>query len=250
MRRRLVPAPDRAREALAGIGPADGPLREVLARRLARMSGEAVAPADFDLDRVPAHLLVRFRIEDGDGREVASGRDLDALRRDLGREVRAAVAEAAPGVERRGLTAWEIGDLPRVVDTTAGGQPVRGYPALVDEGATAGVRVLASEPDQARAMAAGTRRLLLLAVPAARRTPSAGCVASRRWPRSRPATPASPRWPTTARPPRPTASWPPRAGRRGTPRASPAWWPARARLGPGRGRRGPGRRAGGRGPGA
>ncbi|HET8617380.1 MAG TPA: ATP-dependent RNA helicase HrpA, partial [Acidimicrobiales bacterium] len=169
VRRRLVPAPDRAREALAGIGPADGPLHEVLARRLARMSGEAVAPGDFDLDRVPAHLLVRFRIEDGDGREVASGRDLDALRRDLGREVRAAVAQAAPGVERRGLTAWDIGDLPRVVDTTAGGQPIRGYPALVDEGATAGVRVLASEPDQARAMAAGTRRLLLLAVPAARR---------------------------------------------------------------------------------
>ena len=169
VRRRLVPAPDRAREALAGIGPGDGPLLEVLARRLAGMSGERVVPGDFDLARVPAHLLVRFRVEDGDGGEVASGRDLVALQRELGREVREAVAGAARGIERRGLRTWDIGELPRVVDTIAGGHPVRGYPALVDEGETAGVRVLASEPDQAPAMAAGTRRLLLLAVPTARR---------------------------------------------------------------------------------
>ncbi|HZM41000.1 MAG TPA: ATP-dependent RNA helicase HrpA [Acidimicrobiales bacterium] len=169
VRRHLVPAPDRAREALAGIGPADGPLLEVLARRLASRAGEPVAPSDFDLARVPAHLLVRFRVEDADGREVAAGRDLIALARQLGSQVRSAVASATPGIERGGLRAWDIGTLPRVVDTTAAGQPVRGYPALVDEGETAGVRVLASETDQARAMAAGTRRLLLLAVPAARR---------------------------------------------------------------------------------
>ncbi len=169
VRRHLVPAPDRAREALAGMGPGDGPLLDVLARRLATLSGEPVAPSDFDLARVPAYLLVRFRIEDGDGREVAAGRDLTALARELGPQVRAAVAGATPGVERRGLRTWDLGTLPRVVDAVSGGQPVRGYPALVDEGEAAGVRVLASEADQARAMAAGTRRLLLLAVPAARR---------------------------------------------------------------------------------
>ena len=44
VRRRLVPAPDRAREALAGIDPTGGPLLDVLARRLAQLTGEAVAP--------------------------------------------------------------------------------------------------------------------------------------------------------------------------------------------------------------
>jgi ATP-dependent RNA helicase HrpA len=172
-RRRLVPVPDRAREALAGLGPADGPLLDVLARRLASMAGEPVSAADFDLAKVPAHLLVRFAVDDAAGNEVAAGRDLAALQRDLGPRVRRAVAASTPGVERRGLTAWDIGTIPRVVDATAGGTAggpaVRGYPALVDEGATAGVRVMATEADQARAMAAGTRRLLLLAVPAARR---------------------------------------------------------------------------------
>jgi ATP-dependent helicase HrpA len=169
-RRRLVPAPDRAAEALAGIGPGDGPLLEVLARRLASMAGEPVAPADFDLARVPAHLLVRFRVEDGAGAEVAAGRDLADLRRRLAPDARRAVAAAAPKLERRGLVTWSIGTLPRVVDAPAGaGLSVRGYPALVDEGSTVGVRVLTGEDEQARAMAAGTGRLLALAVPAARR---------------------------------------------------------------------------------
>jgi ATP-dependent helicase HrpA len=42
---------------------------------------------------------------------------------------------------------------------------VRAYPSLVDEGATAGVRVLDTPEEQRAAMLAGTRRLLLLAVP-------------------------------------------------------------------------------------
>ncbi|HET6950874.1 MAG TPA: ATP-dependent RNA helicase HrpA [Acidimicrobiales bacterium] len=169
VRRRLVPVPDRAREALDGIGPGDGPLAEVLARRLATLAGERVTAGDFDLGKVPGYLRVRFAVEDRDGAEVAAGRDLAVLQRELGPQVRRAVAAAAPAVERRGLVAWDIGTLPRVVQAAAGGPPVQGYPALVDEGETAGVRVMATATDQARAMAAGTRRLLLLAVPAARR---------------------------------------------------------------------------------
>ncbi|HEX5946982.1 MAG TPA: ATP-dependent RNA helicase HrpA [Acidimicrobiales bacterium] len=169
IRRRLVPAPDRAREALAGTSPADGPLLDVLARRLATLSGEAVAAGDFDLDKVPPHLLVRFRIADGAGDEVASGRDLAALRAHLGGRVRRAVADAAPSIERRGLRSWDVGTLPRTVEVTSGGHPVRGYPALIDEGETVALRVMASADDQARAMWTGTRRLLVLAVPAARR---------------------------------------------------------------------------------
>jgi ATP-dependent helicase HrpA len=42
---------------------------------------------------------------------------------------------------------------------------VRGYPALVDEGATVGVRVLETPAAQRAAMAAGTRKLLALNVP-------------------------------------------------------------------------------------
>lgn len=49
-----------------------------------------------------------------------------------------------------------------MVETRRGGQPVRAYPALVDEGATVAVRLCDSEAGQREAMLRGTRRLLLL----------------------------------------------------------------------------------------
>lgn len=74
----------------------------------------------------------------------------------------------APGATvtpRSGLTDWDVGDLPDVVDTKVAGGVVRGYPALVDEGATVALRVEATPDAAERATRAGVRRLLLLAVP-------------------------------------------------------------------------------------
>jgi ATP-dependent helicase HrpA len=106
-----------------------------------------------------------FRVEDDDGRLVAEGKDLDALRAQVRPRLRAELSAAAAGLERTELTEWSIGELPRIVALPGTGQTVRGYPALIDEGATVGVRVLDTPAAQAAAMAAGTRRLLLLTIP-------------------------------------------------------------------------------------
>jgi ATP-dependent helicase HrpA len=180
VRRRLVPIPERAAEVLAGISPSDGPLAAAVAARLAALTGEPVSALDLDLSRVPRHLVMRFEVSGSDGRVVAAGRDLVALQRRLADRARGALAAASPdGLERTGLKAWDMGALPRVVELDSGGHRVRAFPALVDEadavggsadgGGTVGVRVMATEADQSRAMAAGTRRLLLLAAPTARR---------------------------------------------------------------------------------
>jgi ATP-dependent helicase HrpA len=170
VRRRLVPIPERAADVLASVSPSDGPLVEAVARRLAALTGEPVSSGDMDLSRVPEHLVMRFSVDGADGRVVAAGRDLAALQRRLAERARGAVAAASPaGLERTGLTSWEVGSLPRVVEIDSGGHRLRGYPALVDETSSVGVRVMATEAEQRRAMAAGTRRLVLLAVPGARR---------------------------------------------------------------------------------
>ncbi len=169
LRRSFVPVPDVVGRALSGAGPAEGPLLAVLEERLAGLTGVRVPQDAWDLDAVPDHLRVRFSVEEEHGRVVGAGRDLDELRAPLAGRVRAAVAAAVragatPGSvpeEVSGLTAWTIGSLPRVVEAGPPGRVVRAFPALVDEGDTAGVRLLASEAAQARAMRAGTRRLLL-----------------------------------------------------------------------------------------
>ncbi|HVF31850.1 MAG TPA: ATP-dependent RNA helicase HrpA [Acidimicrobiales bacterium] len=168
VRRHFVPAPEYATRFLSASSSADGPLLEVLARALRQMTGEVVRPDDWQLERLPDHLRVSFRVEDERGRRVAFGKDLDALRRRLGVHVQAAITRAVgPSLERTGLTAWpaDLDSLPRVVDAPDGGG-VRAHPALVDEGAASvGVRLLATEAEQARAMWEGTRRLLVLSVP-------------------------------------------------------------------------------------
>jgi ATP-dependent helicase HrpA len=63
------------------------------------------------------------------------------------------------------LRDWSFGVLPDVFTTTSSGHDLQGYPALVDEGATVGVRVLDSRRAADLATWQGTRRLLLLAVP-------------------------------------------------------------------------------------
>lgn len=67
--------------------------------------------------------------------------------------------------ERSGLTAWDVGTLPREVKRLVGGHTVTGYPALVDEGATAGVRVFQRQDAADAAMRGGVIRLLALRVP-------------------------------------------------------------------------------------
>jgi len=169
VRRHLVPAVDHARAILARVGPDDGPLHDVAARELGRLAATPVDPTAWSTEPLPDHLRVTFAVEDEHGRRVAAGKDLDALRRRLHGHVRAAIASAAGGLERDDLQGWTIGTLPRVVASQRNGHTVTSHPALVDEGGRVAVRVLPDEAEQARAMRAGTRRLLLRTLPSPRK---------------------------------------------------------------------------------
>ena len=160
LRRELVPAPNVAREVLADLG--DGTahdVRDTLSRELLRLRGVRVFPDDFDLDKLPPHLRINFRVMDGP-KVVAAGKDLAALQRQLRPKVRATLSARATGLTRTGVTSWDFGPLPRVF--TDG--EVKAYPALVDAGAAVDVRLFESAAAAARSMRAGTRRLVLLAV--------------------------------------------------------------------------------------
>ncbi|BCL16694.1 ATP-dependent RNA helicase HrpA [Micromonospora sagamiensis] len=164
IRRNFVPVPDFARAALAAITPGEEPLLDALTRVLRRMTGVTVPRDAWELDKLPAHLRVTFRVLDEENKPVAEGKDLPALQRQLKAEVRQVVAAAAPDVARTGLREWSVGTLPRTIEQVRAGYRVTAYPALVDEGETVGVRVFDSEAEQAAAMWAGTRRLLRLTV--------------------------------------------------------------------------------------
>jgi ATP-dependent helicase HrpA len=161
LRRALVPIPDRVREVLPRI-EATEPLLPALERELRRSAGVVVPPDAWRPEEVPGHLRATFRVLDDRQRPLATGKDLLALRREVAPASRASLARAASDLERTGLTAWTIGDLPRTVEVRRGGHVVTAYPALVDEGATAGVRVVSTEAEATRLSWRGARRLLVL----------------------------------------------------------------------------------------
>lgn len=173
IRRHYVPAPNYATKFLDRAVPLQEPLPLTLARELQRMVGVPVTADDFDLSRVPDHLKITFRVTDERRRKVAEDKDLEALKVQLRPKARQALSKAAAAtagpsgesIERSGLTDWTIGTLNRVFETRRAGQPVKAYPALVDQGATVAVRLFDTEAEQQQAMWRGTRRLILLSIP-------------------------------------------------------------------------------------
>jgi len=174
VRRELVPAPNVAREVIADLAREAAPgtsdpsvpeslmrqdVRDVLSRELLRLRGVRVSPDDFDLDKLPPHLRITFRVMDGD-KVAAAGKDLAAIQRQLRPKVRATLSARATALTKTGVTAWDFGELPAVF--TDG--EVKAYPALVDTGAAVDIQLFETPEAAARAMRAGLRRLVLLAV--------------------------------------------------------------------------------------
>ncbi|MGV8858769.1 ATP-dependent RNA helicase HrpA [Rhodoglobus sp.] len=187
IRRNVVPAADWARRLLeaAPDDPATaafegGPsLTEFLAKEIARLTYATVSTSDFDLDRVPAHLRVTFAVIDENGKKVGANKSLRSLQASLKPVARESVARAVQGatrgsaephtntntLERSGITSWDFGELDRSRDTKHGGNTIRAYPALVDDGGSVSIRLMSTPYDQAIAHQSGVRRLLLLAIP-------------------------------------------------------------------------------------
>src|SRR3954452_22183605 len=174
IRRHYVPAPNYARRFLDTAVPLQEPLTVTMARELKRMVGVPFDAEDFDWTRVPEHLRITFRIVDERRRNLAEDKDLEALRQKLRPKARQALSQAAAAtasreggesLERKGLTDWTIGTLTRVFETRRAGQPVKAYPALVDDGDTVSVRLFDTEAEQAEAMWKGTRRLIVRNIP-------------------------------------------------------------------------------------
>ncbi|MBL1107781.1 ATP-dependent RNA helicase HrpA [Streptomyces sp. 5-8] len=174
IRRHYVPAPNYAKAFLERAVPLQEPLTVTMARELKRMVGVPFEADDFDWARIPDHLRITFRIVDERRRKLAEDKDLEALKLSLKPKARKALSQAAAAtasreggesLERKGLTDWTIGTLTRVFETRRAGQPVKAYPALVDDGDTVSVRLFDTEAEQAEAMWKGTRRLILRNIP-------------------------------------------------------------------------------------
>ena len=112
-----------------------------------------------------------------------------------------------PGVSATGQTTWTFGTIEQSFTQRRAGHEVRGFPALVDEGSTVGLRVSASAAEAEARHRLGVRRLLLLALGAVTDGRLGSGLDQRRswrWPRRRTppsascSTTCAPRWSATS----------------------------------------------------
>ncbi len=166
-RRPLIPLPDTVTAFLGAAKPGERVLTEALADFIRRKTGADVHPDEWK-GELPAHLRMNLSVVDDSGQELAGGRDLAALRQQLGGAARITYGGGAEDTEfeRTGLVEWDFGDLPAQVKFRRGGRELTGYPALVDNGESVDLRLLDAGDVAEREIRRGVVRLLRIALAA------------------------------------------------------------------------------------
>ena len=207
-RSRLVPLPEYAETFIAAINDAhgfgSGSLVDALLRHVRDKTQLDVKRADFKPEQLPVHLFMNFRVVDDNGRQLGTGRNLSAMKSELGGQARSAFqalaqlktasAEAAEpnatqaradGPERQRaafvpaagseqsaprvaaaelFTEWTFGELPELLEVRRGGQTMVGFPALIDRGSAVAIEVFDEPVVAAMRHREGLRRLVALQI--------------------------------------------------------------------------------------
>lgn len=166
VRRNFVPAPNYADAFLARVDAMAMPLLDALEKELKRMTGVTVLREDWNLEQVPDHLKITFRVVDHRNRKLRESKDLYSLKDGLKEKVQETLSKVADDdIEQEGLHTWSFGKLPECYQQKRGGFEVKAYPALVDNKDSVGIKLFETEEEQRTAMQQGQRRLILLNVP-------------------------------------------------------------------------------------
>jgi ATP-dependent helicase HrpA len=159
LRVHFVPVP----ETVAKVRPLlvhEGSLHAQLANALLRAVGVPVPRDAFREDLLPPHLRMNFVLIDEAEKVLSRSRNLAELR---AQHAGAAQQEYAKQSElTTGARTWVFGELPERQETGQGARRQMGYPALVDEGASVGLRVFATPPEARASHERGSARLIRL----------------------------------------------------------------------------------------
>ncbi|WP_455208856.1 ATP-dependent RNA helicase HrpA [Kaarinaea lacus] len=131
-RRSFVPAPEYAKACAEAMQPYKTPLIETLAAQLKQMTGVVVPQEIWSQVSIPDYLLMNFKVLNSHGKILATGRNLAKLKSAL--KEGPTQAATRDMVEARGITHWQMNQIPVQKTIEVQGFELVVYPALVDEG--------------------------------------------------------------------------------------------------------------------
>lgn len=164
VRRELGPAPQVAERVTSEIRFGQRPLLSSVAELLTKAAGVRITPDMFAADKLPPHLLLNVRVVDEKGKKLSEGRDIAALREQVGVKPEDAKPQAEEKAwHRDGLKSWDFDMLPQRLDVKRAGVTLTKYPALLDQGESVALRLLDSAAEAERETRGGVRRLFAIA---------------------------------------------------------------------------------------
>lgn len=162
-RNRLIPLPEVVTAFLSSSPATTVALPDAIRAFLRERLGEGPAADAWDAIVLPPHLSINIRVVDASGTELASDRALGRLRAKLGEAAQLTFASGS-SFERKGLRAWDFGDLPATLAIVRNGQRITGFPALVDDGDSVSVALLDTALAAESSHRAGVIRLVRIAL--------------------------------------------------------------------------------------
>ena len=122
-RSRFVPLPESAARLNESLGAPEvfghGDLIDALLRQVRDITSLQVARTDFKLDMLPPHMFMNFVVVDEHGRQLGAGRNLAALKSELGSKARGAF-QALAALKTKAATPAATAEAPSAARGTAG----------------------------------------------------------------------------------------------------------------------------------
>jgi len=166
LRRNFVPMPNYADACLKVLSVSDEALLPALQHQLLRMTGVKVTLEDWQLDKLPPHMLFNFNVVDDNEKTVSMGRDLRLLQQQLKAEAQQSFAEIPSwDGEQQGITSWDFGELPIDVEFKRNGIMMRGYPALIDKKESVAIELRDNRQQAEHETRIALRRMVGFALP-------------------------------------------------------------------------------------
>jgi len=158
-RRVCVPVPEFVTQFLEQTKIGEGAIKVILAAHIQRVTTLNVGIDDWS-EATPPHLLMNISVVDDAGRELAMGRDCNALKKQLGSAAQLTFRNTSPDIEKTGLKQWDFGDLPATLSFERDGLKVTGYPALEDDEDSISVKLFDTEREAQISHRKGVCRLM------------------------------------------------------------------------------------------
>lgn len=133
-RKNFVPVPNYVETLLESLVPSEMPLHKAIGDKLFRMTGVRVPEDEWPVDRIEAHLQLRYEVVDDHGKVIATGRRLADLLQPANKTAQQQAKKTQQKAEQASSdTRWSFGELPPFEHRMQAGIKVKMYPALVNK---------------------------------------------------------------------------------------------------------------------